>query len=104
MPRLVVPHITCPSLSPSPAAQSFIIGPAVINTHTHLYNRSCSNKHTHTPWEESDSDSLYDGLSEGSDSENDQPVDQQEDRDEVSVRFTFWGFWGAQIRDYDLGN
>jgi hypothetical protein len=32
-PRLVVPHSTCPSLSPSPPAHSFIIGPAVINTH-----------------------------------------------------------------------
>jgi len=33
-PRLVVPRSTCPSLSPSPPAHSFIIGPAVINTHT----------------------------------------------------------------------
>jgi hypothetical protein len=33
MPRLVVPHSTCPSLSPSPPR-------------TQLYNRSCSNKHT----------------------------------------------------------
>jgi len=33
-PRLVVPHSTCPSLSPSPPAHSFIIGPPVINTHT----------------------------------------------------------------------
>ena len=33
-PRFVVPHSTCPSLSPSPPAHSFIIGPAVINTHT----------------------------------------------------------------------
>jgi len=33
-PRLVVPHITCPPLSPSPPAHSFIIGPVVINTHT----------------------------------------------------------------------
>jgi hypothetical protein len=33
-PGLVVPHSTCPSLSPSPPAHSFIIGPAVINTHT----------------------------------------------------------------------
>ena len=32
-PRLVVPHSTCLSLSPSPPAHSFIIGPAVINTH-----------------------------------------------------------------------
>ena len=34
MPRLVVPHITCPSLSPSPPAHSLIKGPAAINTHT----------------------------------------------------------------------
>ena len=33
MPRLVVPHSTYPSLSPSPPR-------------TQLYNRSCSNKHT----------------------------------------------------------
>ena len=33
-PPLVVPHSTCPSLSPSPPR-------------TQLYNRSCSNKHTH---------------------------------------------------------
>jgi hypothetical protein len=33
MPRLVVPHSTCPSLSPSPPRTQF-------------YNRSCSNKHT----------------------------------------------------------
>ena len=50
MPPLVAPHSTCPSLSPSPHsphANSFVIGTAVINTHTHthtqLYNRSCSN-------------------------------------------------------------
>ncbi len=36
-PRLVVPHSTCPSLSPSPPAHSFIIGPAVINTHTRKF-------------------------------------------------------------------
>jgi hypothetical protein len=34
MPRLVVSHSVCPSLSPSPPAHSFIIGPAVINTTT----------------------------------------------------------------------
>ena len=34
-PRLVVPFSTCPSLSPSPPAHSFIIGPPVINKHTH---------------------------------------------------------------------
>jgi hypothetical protein len=33
-----VPHSTCPSLSPSPPAHSFIIGPAVINTHTDTSN------------------------------------------------------------------
>jgi hypothetical protein len=39
-PRLVVSHSTCPPLSSSPHAHSFVIGPAVIK-HTH-------NKHTHT--------------------------------------------------------
>ena len=34
-PRLVVSHSTCPPLSSSPA-HSFVIGPAVINTHTHV--------------------------------------------------------------------
>jgi hypothetical protein len=34
-PRLVVSRSTCPSLSPSPHANSFVIGTAVINTHTH---------------------------------------------------------------------
>jgi hypothetical protein len=33
-PRLVVSRSTCPPLSPSPHANSFIIGTAVINTHT----------------------------------------------------------------------
>jgi hypothetical protein len=33
-PRLVVSHSTCPPLSSSPPANSFVIGPAVINTHT----------------------------------------------------------------------
>jgi hypothetical protein len=36
-PRLVVSHSTCPSLSSSPHAHSFVLGTAVINTHTHLY-------------------------------------------------------------------
>ena len=40
-PRLVVPHSTCPSLSFSPPAHNFIIGPAVINTHTLRCKRSC---------------------------------------------------------------
>ena len=53
-PRLVVSHSTCPPLSSSPHAHSFLIGPAVIK-HTQyrllppreqLCNRSCSNKHT----------------------------------------------------------
>ena len=36
-PRLVVSHSTCPPLSSSPHAHSFVIGPAVIkHTHTHL--------------------------------------------------------------------
>jgi hypothetical protein len=33
-PRLVVSHSSCPPLSSSPHAHSFVIGPAVINTHT----------------------------------------------------------------------
>jgi hypothetical protein len=33
-PRIVVSHITCPPLSSSPHAQSFVLGTAVINTHT----------------------------------------------------------------------
>ena len=33
-PRLVVYHSTCRPLSSSPPANSFVIGPAVINTHT----------------------------------------------------------------------
>jgi hypothetical protein len=41
-PRLVVSRSTCPPLSPSPRANSFIIGTALINTHTH-------NKHTLLP-------------------------------------------------------
>jgi hypothetical protein len=54
--RLVVSHSTCPPLSSSPHAHSFVLGSAVINTYTstsnrmhgELYNRSCSNKQTHT--------------------------------------------------------
>jgi hypothetical protein len=34
-PRLVVSHSTCPPLSSSPHAHIFVLGPAVINTHTH---------------------------------------------------------------------
>jgi hypothetical protein len=34
-PRLVASRSTCPPLSPSPHANSFVIGTAVINTHTH---------------------------------------------------------------------
>jgi len=34
-PRLVVSRSTCPPLSPSPHANSFILGTAVINTHPH---------------------------------------------------------------------
>ncbi len=33
-PRLVVSHSTCPPLSPSPHADSFVIGTAVINIHS----------------------------------------------------------------------
>jgi hypothetical protein len=32
-PRLVVSHSTCPPISPSPPANSFVIGTAMINTH-----------------------------------------------------------------------
>jgi hypothetical protein len=54
-PRLVVSRSTCPPLSPSPHGKSFVIGTAVINTHT---PRCCSNNqikrhlhlHTHTFW------------------------------------------------------
>ena len=35
-PRLVVSRSTCPPLSSSPHAHSFVIGPAVINTHINL--------------------------------------------------------------------
>jgi hypothetical protein len=34
MPRLVVSHSTCPPLSSSPHAHSFVLGTAVINTHS----------------------------------------------------------------------
>jgi hypothetical protein len=38
-PRLVVSHSTCPPLSSSPHAHSFVIGPAVIkHTHTHTHS------------------------------------------------------------------
>jgi hypothetical protein len=35
-PRLVVSHSTCPPLSSSPHAHSFVLGTVVINTHTFL--------------------------------------------------------------------
>ena len=38
-PRLVVSHSTCPPLSSSPHAHSFVIGPAVIK-HTHDHAES----------------------------------------------------------------
>ena len=41
--RLVVFRSTCPPLSPFPHANSFVIGPAAINTHTHRHTQ------THTP-------------------------------------------------------
>jgi hypothetical protein len=37
-PRLVVPHSTCPPLSSSPHAHSFVLGTAVINTRTHTHS------------------------------------------------------------------
>ena len=40
-PRLVVFHSTCPPLSSSPHAHSFVLGTAVINTHTPMnFNKS----------------------------------------------------------------
>ena len=39
-PRLVVSHSTCPPLSSPPHAHSFVIGPAVINTHTRRCSKS----------------------------------------------------------------
>jgi hypothetical protein len=57
-PRIVVPHSTCPSLSPSPP-RTQLYNRSCSNKHTHkttqqvavmeLYNRYCSNKHPHTP-------------------------------------------------------
>ena len=50
-PRLVVSHSTCPPLSSSPHAHSFVIGPAVIK-HTRLIHpplRNCRNKQTRLP-------------------------------------------------------
>jgi hypothetical protein len=40
-PRLVVSHSTCPPLSSSPHAHSFVLGTAVINTHTVCVPLSC---------------------------------------------------------------
>jgi hypothetical protein len=34
-PRLVVSRSTCPPISPTPHVNSFVLGPAVINTHSH---------------------------------------------------------------------
>jgi hypothetical protein len=39
-PRLVVSHSTCPPLSSSPHANSFVLGTAVINTHTHAHRET----------------------------------------------------------------
>jgi hypothetical protein len=44
-PRLVVSHSTCPPLSSSPHAHSFVLGTAVINTHTVKGLRSADDKH-----------------------------------------------------------
>jgi hypothetical protein len=43
-PRFVVSRSTCPPLSPSPLANSFIIGTAVINTHTLRLSQGASLK------------------------------------------------------------
>ncbi len=55
-PRLVVSHSTCPPLSSSPHAHSFVIGPAVINTHTRFcvfffYRPTGRLRHTSLPLE-----------------------------------------------------
>ncbi len=42
-PRLVVSHSTCPPLSSSPHAHSFVIGPAVIK-HTHTHTHTCTSE------------------------------------------------------------
>jgi hypothetical protein len=44
-PRLVVSHSTCPPLSPSPHAHSFVLGTAVINTHTISHDVEASIHH-----------------------------------------------------------
>jgi hypothetical protein len=36
-PRLVVSRSTCPPISPPPHVNSFVLGPAVINTHTSVW-------------------------------------------------------------------
>jgi hypothetical protein len=38
-PRLVVSRSTCPPISPPPHVNSFVLGPVVINTHTHTRPR-----------------------------------------------------------------
>ena len=49
-PRLVVSRSTCPPLSPPPHANSFVLGPAVINTHTlHTHVLHCQ----HSGWQPS---------------------------------------------------
>jgi hypothetical protein len=44
-PRLVVSHSTCPPLSSSPHANSFVLGTAVINTHTFVLGPAVINTH-----------------------------------------------------------
>jgi hypothetical protein len=41
-PQLVVSRSTCPPISPSPHANSFVLGPAVINTHTPAGGWACT--------------------------------------------------------------
>ena len=45
-PRLVVYRSTCPPLSPSPHANSFVIGTAVIGTAINTHDSGSGNKHT----------------------------------------------------------
>ncbi len=48
-PRLVVSHSTCPPLSSSPHAHSFVLGTAVMNTHTDHPSEKNMRK-IHTIW------------------------------------------------------
>jgi hypothetical protein len=67
-PRLVVSRSTCPPLSPSPHANSFIIGTAVINTHTDPCKFSTLTRYRH---------------------DRDWPREEEEEEDEEEDLFVF---------------